>query len=239
LFVLPAAGQSRNLTPLPADAPVLLFNIKDTVPKGAVPVGKIAVIDPGLKFNCGLQKTVDEARVRARARGANVIKITKLKSPDGWSSCYRLWADVYTLENIQPWLDKRVALADSITSLLIDDTAQYALLMLYRPADNIGTAIHYQVNLGDSAIGRMHYNSKLAVRVYKEGPVHLWGQTEARRGIDLDIQFGKVYFVHCSLGMGVWVGQPSFSLVTMLKGYLEYREARGRTPEEDAWGAGR
>ena len=48
----------------------------------------------GVYFNSNLIK----ARKIAREKGANIVKVTEKKTPDLWSSCYRIKVDFYFSE---------------------------------------------------------------------------------------------------------------------------------------------
>lgn len=221
---------------LPDTATVLVFDSGETLPEGLVPKGKIKVIDGGFKTNCGYDQTLKESKIKARKAGANVIHITDLKAPDGFSTCYRLRADVYFLDNITYYAEEQKRKSDSILNSLVPDTASYAVLYVYRPASYYGSLISYQLNADDQPIGRVPNGAAYRVKLYKEGLTEIWAKTEARISKTIDVQHGKAYFLRCSVQMGVFVGEPQLSIVDAArgyKGYLRTREKMKKTGEDD------
>lgn len=223
LCITHALAQDKSL---PKDATVLIFGEREALPEGVVAKGRIKVLDGGFKTNCGYDETMKEAMAKARKAGANVVHITNLKKPDGFSTCYRLRADVYYLEDIGTYAEARAARADSIQNSLVPDTATYAVLYVYRPAVYQGSLISYQLNADDMPIGRVPNGAAYRVKLIKEGPTEIWAKTEARIGKTIDIQHGKAYFLRCTVQMGVFVGEPQLSVVDLMKGYEEYNRTR-------------
>ena len=84
---------------LPKDALVVVIDVVDNQEVEAKKIGEISVRDAGLTSQCSYYENIIEFKNKARATGANLIKITKHKTPDNWSSCHRLWADLYYVEN--------------------------------------------------------------------------------------------------------------------------------------------
>jgi len=50
----------------------------------------------------------------------------------------------------------------------------------------------------------------------------LWAKTEAKSEVPIKIEFGKVYYVRCSISMGAFVGRPKVELVDNARGKREY-----------------
>ncbi|MCA0152832.1 DUF922 domain-containing protein [Winogradskyella vincentii] len=62
-------------------------------------VGSVKATDNGLSVNCTLYENINSLKKLARQSGANVIKITRHKLPDKWSTCNRLWANIYRVSD--------------------------------------------------------------------------------------------------------------------------------------------
>jgi hypothetical protein len=58
-------------------------------------IGKIKVGDSGLTVNCGYDEMINICKKEAQLLGANIVKLTKVKEPDFYSSCYRIEAKLY------------------------------------------------------------------------------------------------------------------------------------------------
>ena len=86
-------------TPLPAGTEVQVLGLGQSVPAGAKIIGSVKIGDGNtMAKNCTYTRVVADAQEQARGLGGNVLQITKHKQPDLWSTCHRLWADVYLIK---------------------------------------------------------------------------------------------------------------------------------------------
>jgi hypothetical protein len=89
------------------------------------------------------------------------------------------------------------------------DTSKYATLYVYRPSSIVGVAIGYDLYVDDKVVCRIKSGVKYAIKVYKEGTIEVWGQTESKESITLNVKFGEEYYIKCGLSPGFAVGRPS------------------------------
>jgi hypothetical protein len=97
-----------------------------------------------------------------------------------------------------------------------------ALLHFYRPATKIGVAVSFGVHLDDEVVFLAKYRSKTTVRVTGEGLKTLWAVTESRAELPVDVKLGQEYFIRCRLGVGVFVGRPSMTLMDNNEGRKQF-----------------
>ena len=83
---------------LSADEEVIFLDLKHEVPKEVMKIGSLKFQDTGFSTDCSFNSILNKARIEARKNGANIVKVTEKKSPDLWSSCYRLNIDLYKFE---------------------------------------------------------------------------------------------------------------------------------------------
>lgn len=102
-----------------------------------------------------------------------------------------------------------------------ESDADYAVLYVYRQSKT-GTAVKYDLHLGDTVICKVKNNWKETVKITQEGQNTLWAKTESTVELPIDIEFGKEYYVRCSIKMGAFVGRPKLELVDNEKGEAEY-----------------
>lgn len=209
---------------------VLIINNEDMVPDGARKVGKIKVTDGGFKIDCGYEQTLEQAKAQAIKAGGNIIKIRELKPPDAFSSCYRLLGETYYHPDIPGVMAGRIKAFDSIMSVVLPDTATYALLYLYRP--DMGASIPYNVLLDDSIVCRIRNSSRYLIKVSKAGPAKISARTESRDEVSINIQPGKAYFVKCSILPGGFVGRPKLTVVESYKGFQEFNSVKDKPKPE-------
>jgi len=100
------------------------------------------------------------------------------------------------------------------------------VVYVYRPDSIVGAAIHYDVYAGENDLicdlirgGYCLYYSKL-------GELELWGKTEAKSSITIDVKAGQEYYVKGGLSLGVLAGRPNFTLVTNTVGQEEIADCK-------------
>jgi len=91
----------KTYAPLDYKEEVRVFGIEEEIPFNAEKLGTIKVGDSGFSVNCNYATVLDKAKTESRKVGGNVLKITKHKRPDLWSSCHRITADVYKVNRIE------------------------------------------------------------------------------------------------------------------------------------------
>lgn len=215
---------------------IRILKKEDVIPAGAQMLGNIKVTDKGFKIKCSYEQTIAEAKEKARKKGANLIKITELKTPDVWSTCYRLWADIYKFDDLASIHSYSQQKTDSIVSTLIPENADYALLYVYRPSSSMGVVVQYNLHVEDSVVCRVKSGTKFIIKLPNKGNTKVWARTEGRDEVQLDIQPGKVYFLKCGVSMGAFVGRPSLALVGASPGLEEFNKIKDsrKSPNEDA-----
>ena len=109
-----------------------------------------------------------------------------------------------------------VIAADSIPASHPD----YAVIYFYRTGNFVRTP--YDVHLGDEVVYRSKNNTKAAVKVDKPGTYEIWGKTETRENISLNVEMGKEYYVKTFVHFGVAVWRPSIEQVTPEVGRSEW-----------------
>lgn len=94
------------------------------------------------------------------------------------------------------------------------------LVYFYRVKAFAGSAISYDIHLGDEVIGAIK-NGTYFYQIFDPGKYQFWAKTEARKDIFLDVKPGKTYYIKCEIGMGILVGRPKFTIVADITGKNE------------------
>lgn len=202
LFTLPVFSQY-----IP-DSSWLVLREEMQHPEGLKPLGSIKIGDRW-RSDCNYEKTIVIAKEEAAQLGGNIIKITKMKRPDKWSSCYRLFADVYYAADLSTFRKPVHALADSIITNMLPDTASYALLCIYRefimklPTD---TDWPVDIFIDNKHIYTARNGLRHTIKLTRPGPVKIW--TDKGKKIDFNIEPGKIYFVRCHVDYNLLVAMP-------------------------------
>ncbi|WNH12820.1 hypothetical protein [Thalassobellus suaedae] len=84
---------------LSKDELVVVMDIVDDQKILGEKIGEIKATDNGLSNNCSYYENINNLKELARQSGANLIKITRHKPADKFSTCHRLWANIYIVEN--------------------------------------------------------------------------------------------------------------------------------------------
>ena len=211
------SSMQKTYAPLDYKQEVRVFEIEEQTPPDAEKLGTIKVGDSGFSTDCDYTVVIDKAKTEARKVGGNALKITKHSLPDIWSSCHRITADVLKVENIENYAINTES--TEIDSALIG--ADYAIINVYRSSGQ-GALVSYDLHLGDETICRVSSNFCESIKIDKEGLNSLWAKTETKSEVPIKIEFGKVYYVRCSISMGAFVGRPKVELVDNARGKREY-----------------
>ncbi|WP_242135400.1 DUF922 domain-containing protein [Aestuariivivens marinum] len=93
----------KKLPGLPENELVVVLDIYDEQGISEDPIGEIKAIDNGLSNNCSYYENIHNLKILARKVGANLIKLTKHKRADKWSTCDRLWAKIYKVGQVKKY----------------------------------------------------------------------------------------------------------------------------------------
>jgi hypothetical protein len=99
------------------------------------------------------------------------------------------------------------------------------LVYIYRSYSVLGSAVAYSVHAGDEVVGKLH-NGGYLTYMADPGELEVWGKTEARGSVTLDVVSGKEHYVKGSLGVGVVVGRPKLIVVDEETGMREIKECK-------------
>lgn len=212
---------SQKFPPIDYSAEVTVIGITEDFPDAAAELGTIAIGGNGFTTGCGYNQLLEKAKIEARKAGGNAIKIIEHLPPSLLGSpCDKIIVTVL-----------RVEMADELDKLNhqeeneIDSTSKYALLYVYRPKVTMEW-LTYDLHLGEEIICRVKNNSKQMIKVSTEGKNILWASTEKKTELPVDIEFGKEYYIRCSLEVGVLLAHPRLQLVDKKKGKLEYSKIK-------------
>jgi hypothetical protein len=211
-FLLSACGPrvissiQQSASPLDYREDVLVLQAAHVIPEGAQALGSVEIKDSGFSMKCNYDIALAKAKEEARKAGGNAIQIIEHKLPDLVSSCHRITANVYSIEN------KEQAMAQLTEVEEIVEDRPYALLHVFRNP-GVGGAVAYNLYLGDSLLCRVKPRSKYTIKIPQQGSFELWAKTESKASVEVDIQSGRDYYLQCQVGMGVMVGRPVLTLV--------------------------
>ena len=205
--------------PLPPETPVVVLNVTDEVPKEALKLAEIKLLDNGFTTKCKWDYVIPIAKNEARRLGGNILKITKHIKPSWNSSCDQIYADVYKIDDLKKLERKTI----NNNEKEIDSTKSYAIIHFYRPS-SMGAAIGYNVFLNDKShkLTRLKNNSKESVIVTSFGPQKIGASTEKKEEIELNIQPGREYYIEGTITYGALIGRPALRVVANNLGKKEY-----------------
>lgn len=197
---------------------VLIVDEEHMAPEGSVLLGNIKIWDGGLKFNCSYNTVMQDARTRALEMGGNIVKITTLKAPDAWSTCYRLKAEIYLSDKLSA-MAMPSAYEDSVKRSLIPQGANYSYLYIYSAGS---MSMRYKLyDETGNVVCTVGPNSIHKIKVSQAGRMVLSAKTEVERTVSIDIQPGELYYLRCDASLGVVAGRPELDQVSTRLGTAE------------------
>ncbi len=127
----------------------------------------------------------------------------------------------------QAGIDSAKATPGAVTP--VTDSTKYATLYVYREKHRGGAHLSYDLYEEDSVICRVRNDSKYIIRLYKEGKTIFWAKTERKATKEIDIQFGKEYFLKCDVTkFGVLVMSPTINLIYEEHGRFDFKAVEGK-----------
>ena len=214
---------SKDYSSLNYDEEVIVLGQEDATPVDGEYIGEVKIGDTGFTTNCTYVMVLESLKLEARRIGGNLAKITAHKSPGMGSSCHRITASVYKVDNIKA-LIQEIEVKESEG---LDPNIDYATLYVYRPGA-YGFLVGYNLHLDDRVLCRVKSNFKEEIKVYETGPHTLWAKTEAKSEVQVDLKPGKKYYVRCELGYGFFVGHPKISIVGEEEGRTAYNNFKAK-----------
>lgn len=215
----------KSLASLAPTADVVVVGTDDALPAGARLIGKVKVGDSGFTTDCGYNTVVGQAKAEARKAGGNAIKLTSVKKPSAFgSTCYRIEADILSINDLNSYKQQANAEQDSITKTKFPENPNYALLYVYRRGSANGALLNYTIHLDGKPLFKLYNNSKQVVKVYEEGLHKVRASLETEEIKEVDIKFGEEYFLECGINSGVFIGRPELNFVDKKIGREEYEK---------------
>lgn len=215
-----ATNLSKKYPALDYKQDVLVIGLQQPKPKEAEVLGEIKIGDSGFTTDCDYETVIESAKMEARKVGGNAIKITKHKQPSTFgSTCHRITAEILRLPDVEDYAAKN---EDEI----IPD-ADYAVLNVYR-FGGMGSAISYDLMLGDSVICRVRNNFKTTLYIKKDGRNTLSVKTESKNRVPINIQFGRTYYIRCGISVGAFVGRPTIDVIDNKTGKAEFESFKAK-----------
>ena len=103
----------------------------------------------------------------------------------------------------------------------------YALIHIYRPAMAMGFAVSYNIDVEDKInVWKCKNGRGTIIKITKESPITLHAKTEAHAFLTFDVEFGKEYYVECTIRIGAFVGQPQIKLKNETEGRSEFNQIK-------------
>ena len=116
---------------------------------------------------------------------------------------------------------------------VVDIPAGKGLIYIYRPSSFIGGAVSYDVKLGDGTVITTLHNGGYSPFFADPGETEIWGKTESKSSLTIDVKAGQTYYVRGTVGVGFFVGRPHLLVVDNKVGVQEIAECK-LIPEDKA-----
>jgi hypothetical protein len=220
--IVHTSTNDKKLIPLSPNEEVLVISLNQSVPDNCNYVGRVRIGDTGFTTDCSYSAVIEKAKEKARKTGGNIIKLTEINPPNFASSCYQIKADIYFTNDIKAVGNKLLIVQDPELLNNFGSNPNFAVIYLFRPKNYTGSAISYDVHIGDSIVRRVKNNSKFAIKLYREGKTEVWAKTESLASLTIDVKFGEEYYLKCGIKTGFWVGVPEMNFLDKSQGRSEY-----------------
>lgn len=97
--------------------------------------------------------------------------------------------------------------------------ADRGLVYVYRPSSFVGGGVYYDIHVtnpanADFIAGELVNGSYVQIDV-PSGESEIWGKTESKSSVTVDVKQGETYCVRGGVGIGFLVGRPNLEIVDM------------------------
>ena len=104
------------------------------------------------------------------------------------------------------------------------------LVYVYRPSSFVGGGVYYDIHVTnpsnpDFIAGELVNGSYVQIDI-PSGDSEIWGKTESKSSVTLDIKKGETYCVKGGVGIGFIVGRPNLEVVDMTTCQTEIVETK-------------
>lgn len=118
-----------------ADNEAIIVIQNQKLPENAKKLTIIRVGNYDASFDCSYENVIEISKTSARKAGGNIIQIIEYKAPDAFSTCHRITANIYKLNNIESYnltdetetLKKLPEIKDNLAENLPKDTTENSL----------------------------------------------------------------------------------------------------------------
>ncbi len=210
---------TRKRAPIPYDHNILVSQIEDSI---TVPYQTLGTVSYGpYQEKITYKEIINLLSLEARKAGGNILKIIKQQPRMQQSESHLvealvLYTDSIDKVNVTPFPEEEKKDVD------------YAILYIYRFPNSAGSLVNYNFRIRDSVLCKVKSNFKTEIQLKKEGMTYFCAETESKFWLPVDIEFGKEYYIRCSLTTGVVVGHPKLELIDWLDGKLEFENLNAK-----------
>lgn len=104
------------------------------------------------------------------------------------------------------------------------------LVYVYRPSGMVGAAVYYDIHVTnpttvDFIAGELVNGGYVEIDV-PTGENEIWGKTEAKSSVTLDVKNGDIHCVKGGVGIGFLLGRPNLEIVDIDKCKVEITETK-------------
>lgn len=117
--------------------------------------------------------------------------------------------------------DKQSAIQTHLNQQENLDSSKRIKLIVYRPPNLMGALINYTLMLNDSAVMKVKFRSYKIIELDAAGVYKISAKTEDEKAIQVNLEANKVYFLRCTVGLGLFLGRPKFKFVDASRGQSE------------------
>jgi len=94
------ANISKSLPVTAYDQEIIVVKSGQSIPAGFMKIGDVYAGESGFTMKCNYDYMMQRINEECRKMGGSLICITEHKTPDLWSSCHRIRADVYVKQEL-------------------------------------------------------------------------------------------------------------------------------------------
>lgn len=197
-------NQKQKLDP---NSKIYVIALNEELKITAKKIANLEIGETGFTSKCDYEDVIKQAKLKAKEFGANVVKVTKHKYPEGIrSGCHKIDVDLFFTENITE-LEK-----NHPQNQQKNESWEYSLLYIYR-MHGYGNETSFDLYLDNKKLHTIPNSFKTIVKIPKEVIQKLTAKTSNyQTELSINFENGNEYFLECEVTLEPMLNAPRLKL---------------------------
>jgi hypothetical protein len=191
---------------------VKVIEIQEEVPANSEFLGEVKIEDTGFSTNCDYETVINAAKLEVSKAGGNALRILSHQSPDLYSSCHRINASIYRIDNTLKKINLTSTRTTRDSSVIVAKNSVVDTIEIYKPN---GGSVQYKYKGENLTYDRMKFivqNNAVATNYLQKA--------QSSSGLSSVMGYAAGFLIGYPLGTLIGGGTPNWALAGIGCGIL-------------------